>query len=619
MAKKDKEVKEPKRKPKYGMLSCVGYIYRLLWRTERWLAFSGIITVPLTLVLTALSLYTPSVILRTLETSDRFSYIALVILGLMLAKLMFDAANNIILTKTSVADHYMFYLMYYLWNEHERTRDLYLDYNPDVIKMDKRARDAINNNHSAGIHFPINFANMLAEILKFLLFGSVVSMLNPLIIVLLFAGCAINYAMGAWERKKNWEERDVRNKINGKINYVSFFIPNDLKYAKDIRLYNMKNSLHERFMILLKNIRHEKEKMEWRNIITALVNFLIVFVRDGAAYIFLIHSAVRGEVDASSFVLYFSAIGSMSGVMDRILSNINNILDGALQVSDWREAMETNGELNHGEGIPVPTKPFSIEFRHVSYRYPEGEKKILDDVSFKIEAGEKIALVGVNGAGKTTLTKLMCGLLLPDEGEILLDGHTLYEYNRDEMYALFGIVPQQFAILPLSIAKNIASTADDEEIDRKWLAHCIELAGLAQKINSLTNGADTPLNRQVNRDGIELSGGETQRLLLARLLYRNSPCIILDEPTAALDPIAEDRIYRQYNEITSHATSVFISHRLASTRFCDRILLLEGAKFVESGTHEELMELNGRYRELFDVQSRYYKDSAQTLQEGDEA
>ena len=216
--------------------------------------------------------------------------------------------------------------------------------------------------------------------------------------------------------------------------------------------------------------------------------------------------------------------------------------------------------------------------------------------------------MGLNGAGKTTLTMLMCGMLLPDEGEILLDGHTLYEYNRDEMYSLFGCVPQQFNLLPVSVARNIACAMEEEEMDRNRVRYCLETAGLWEKISSLPLGMDTPLNREVNKDGVELSGGETQKLLLARLLYKDPLCMVLDEPTAALDPIAEDAMYRRYNEISARSTSVFISHRLASTRFCDRILFLDGAKFTEEGSHEELMAAGGKYKELFDIQSKYYKE-----------
>lgn len=607
---KEKKKKEPKRKPKYGLFSSVAYIYRILWQTERGLAFTGLFTVPVTVVLSALSLYTPSAVLRALSSQKGFSYVAQVILGLLLAKLCFDLANTVIWQKISGAEHLVLMQLIYMYNYYQRMRDDYLSYDVQMMKLDERGNAAIRDNHTAGVHFPMDFANLAGTILNFILFGSVISLLNPVIVLLLLAGSAINYAVGAWERRKNWETQDIRNKLDKKIKYTTLGISNNFCWAKDIRLYHMQDGLHERFMRLYGMAKSEKWKCERRSVLAAIVGFLIVLVRDGAAYGFLIGKVAAGELTAASFVLYFSAITSMSGLMGRILWTINRVLDGALEVSDFREGLETDGKLNHGKGIPVPKKAFSIEFRHVSFRYPKGEKKVLDDVSFTIKAGEKVALVGVNGAGKTTLTRLMCGLLLPDEGEILLDGHTLYEYNRDEMYTLFGLIPQSYSILPCSIAKNIACVGEDEEIDSKRLWKSIEQAGLAEKIAALPLGVNTPLGRELSNDGIELSGGETQKLLLARLLYKNPLFLILDEPTAALDPIAEDQVYHQYGEITKETTSVFISHRLASTRFCDRIFLLDGANFAEVGTHEELMAAGGKYRELFDVQSKYYKKEA---------
>ncbi len=607
---KEKKKKEPKRKPKYGLFSSVAYIYRILWQTERGLAFTGLFTVPVTVVLSALSLYTPSAVLRALSSQKGFSYVAQVILGLLLAKLCFDLANTVIWQKISGAEHLVLMQLIYMYNYYQRMRDDYLSYDVQMMKLDERGNAAIRDNHTAGVHFPMDFANLAGTILNFILFGSVISLLNPVIVLLLLAGSAINYAVGAWERRKNWETQDIRNKLDKKIKYTTLGISNNFCWAKDIRLYHMQDGLHERFMRLYGMAKSEKWKCERRSVLAAIVGFLIVLVRDGAAYGFLIGKVAAGELTAASFVLYFSAMTSMSGLMGRILWTINRVLDGALEVSDFREGLETDGKLNHGKGIPVPKKAFSIEFRHVSFRYPKGEKKVLDDVSFTIKAGEKVALVGVNGAGKTTLTRLMCGLLLPDEGEILLDGHTLYEYNRDEMYTLFGLIPQSYSILPCSIAKNIACVGEDEEIDSKRLEKSIEQAGLAEKIAALPLGVNTPLGRELSNDGIELSGGETQKLLLARLLYKNPLFLILDEPTAALDPIAEDQVYHQYGEITKETTSVFISHRLASTRFCDRIFLLDGANFAEVGTHEELMAAGGKYRELFDVQSKYYKKEA---------
>ena len=608
MENQDRIKKEPRRKPKYRLLSCVGYIYRLLWKYERRLAFVGIVTVPISLCLSALALYMPSAIISALETSDRFSYIALVIAGLLLAKLLFDALHCIINTKIGYSEHYVLSRLRDIRRTRKYDRDWYLRYDPEVDKMDDRALEALQNSRSAGVHFPMEFSEMVTKILNFLLFGSVISLLHPIIILWLAFGTVINGLMSRWQRNKARERLDVRNALNKKTAYCTFKMAKDFKYAKEIRIYHMADSIRNRLNTLFAQSEQENKKLEHTGIIASMVSFLVVMLRDGVAYAFLIDRATRGEVDASSFVLYFSAITAMSGLMSGVLGTWNRVLDGALQISDCREELEIPDRLNRGTGIPIPRKPFSIEFKNVSYQYPLGEKKVLDDVSFRIEAGEKIALVGLNGAGKTTLTMLMCGLLLPDSGKILLDGHSLTEYNRDEMYSLFGVVAQEYNLLPISIAQNITAAENDGEMDHEKLDRCLKLSGFGDKVGTLARGIYTPLNRRMNPDGIELSGGEAQKLLLARLLYRDPLCVILDEPTAALDPIAEDRIYRKYNEVASRTTSIFISHRLASTRFCDRIFLLDGAKLAECGTHEELLKQNGKYRELFDVQAKYYRE-----------
>ena len=603
----EKSKKEPKRKPKYGLFSCVGYIYRYLWKNDRRLVFHGVFTVPVTLIAAALALYIPSLILDALETGTTFSYVALVIVGLLLAGFIAELANEILKIRNETAEFYMTDYLMYQQLSNQRTRDWYLQYSKEVQELDQRAYKAVDTNHAAGVHLPMDFAAIVATILNFLLFGGIVSMLNPLIVVLLAVGCAITYAMTAWERKRKYQQQDEGNILEKRKKYLNSLAGN-FKFGKDIRLYRMQGYLHDLGQKIIGDLQCFIDLLERRSFLTAAVSFLVVLLRDGLAYGFLIYKAVAGELDAAEFVLYFNAITALSGYMNEILTNWNKVEEGSLQISDYREDLEIQDGLNHGEGIPTPKGPFTIEFRDVSFKYPMGEKQILDHVSFKIEAGEKIALVGLNGAGKTTLTMLMCGMLLPDEGEVLLDGHSVTEYNRDEMYDLFGLVPQNYNLLPLSISRNIACTMTEEEIDRDKLWACLETAGLAEKIRSLPLQERTPINRTIYKEAIDLSGGEKQKLLLARLLYKNPPCIILDEPTAALDPIAENRMYQKYNEITANATSVFISHRLASTRFCDRIFLLDGANFAEEGTHDELMAAGKKYRELFDIQSKYYKE-----------
>ena len=615
MADKDKKNKT-RRKPKYGMLSCVGYMYKMLWKHARVLVFVGIFTVPVSLAMSALSLYVPSITLRYLERSEHFSTIGLIILGLGLAEICISLADKRIEIETVLSRHYISGQMQYDLTSRLRDRDSFLEYDPEIQQLDERSYPS-----GHAINFPLNFAAMASTILKFFLFGSIISLVNPGIILLLAGGCAISYLASVWERKRNYETEDQLNIVNKRINYLAFHIARNLKYGKDIRLYNFREYLSLLAHRLLKSSKAEYEKLQRRALVTQMVNFLVVLLRDGITYAILIFQAASGKIDAAQFVLYFSAVTQMAGFMSNLLNQWSGICTGALKVSDYREALEVPDQLNRGPGIPLPEGAFSIEFKNVTFKYPQGEKNVLENLNFKIEAGEKLALVGLNGAGKTTMTKLMCGLLIPTEGQILLDGHPVSEYNRDELYTLFGLIPQNYNLLPVSIAQNIACTDEIDTIDNDRLAMCISYAGLEDKIASLPKGTDTPLNRQINQDGTELSGGEVQKLLLARLLYRGPKCIILDEPTAALDPIAEDRMYRKYNEMTGaskgcpQATSIFISHRLASTRFCDRIFLLDGAVIAETGTHEELMAANKKYRELFELQSRYYKEESEAQHE----
>ena len=242
----------------------------------------------------------------------------------------------------------------------------------------------------------------------------------------------------------------------------------------------------------------------------------------------------------------------------------------------------------------------------MSFRYPGAEQDTLSHIGLTVAPGEKLAIVGLNGAGKTTLMKLCCGLLDPTGGRVLLNGQDIRQYDRRAYYTLFSTVFQDFSVFDTTLADNVAQQPGST--DTAGIEDAIRRAGLWEKYRALPRGGQTHIGKGVYEDGIQLSGGELQRLMLARALYKNGPIIILDEPTAALDPIAEHQLYLRYSELTQGRTSFYISHRLASTRFCDRILLLGGGKILEEGTHQSLLEQGGEYARLFAIQSQYYKE-----------
>ena len=617
MKKTKEKEKEPARKPKYGLVHCMKWLVTRMWQWDRSLILSSVALIPLSVLLYAIGLYTPSIIVDSLETKDDFNGIALIITALLCAALFFNLARDLVSQVRWQAEHRNANRFHWELTKANLQKDYFLKFDQEYLTLYDRAGKVLGNNAAGSPgRFVIRFSDMAANALCFLLFGSVISMLSPWILVLLVAGSLITMIPRRFQQNRDHEDRDARNANSRKMNYLSWELSNEPKAAKDIRLYGFTAFLDEKVRsVIREHILLLRRQLKNRSL-SSYVSFGVGFLRDGCAYLFLIWNAAQGSLSPAEFVLYFNAIGRLSSFIDGIVQYIGSAHETVLETSDCIVYLDENhNRMNHGEGVPVPKdRPLSIEFRHVSYQYPKGEQRVLEDISFQIAAGENISLVGLNGAGKTTLTRLMCGLLLPDEGEILIDGRPLGEYNRNQLYTLFSIVPQQYTILPTTIAENVAFR-DRSEIDEKRLWLCLEKAGIADKIRSLPKGIDSPLDKRYDADAVSFSGGEMQKLLLARAVYRDASVLILDEPTAALDPIAEDLMYRNYRKLTDRATSVFISHRLASTRFCDRIYLLDGARLAESGTHEELMALGGRYRELFDIQSKYYKEGGNSHDE----
>lgn len=608
--KRKKNGKEPARQPGYGIVYCMKWLITRMWQWDKSLILSSVAILPLSVILYAINLYTPSIILENLQKERDFNEIALVITALLGAGLLFNLVDDFIFKVRWNAEFRNTMRFHWELKKKDARRDFFLGYDEEYQKKYDRAMQVLGSNAAGSPgRFVLRFFDMVANVLCFLLFGSLVSTLSPWILVFLTAGSLITLIPRRYQQDGDHEERDQRNANSRKMSYLSWWLSNTPAAGKDIRLYQFTSFLDDKIRGVISEHVRLLRRQQRRQGATAYVNFGVGFLRDAVAYVFLIHRAVAGSVTPAEFVLYFNAIARISGFVDGIVQYMGSAHEAVLGTSDCIAFLDENHDrMNHGAGIPVPKgRPLSVEFRHVTYKYPKGEKNVLEDISFRIAPGEKISLVGLNGAGKTTLTKLMCGLLLPDEGEILIDGHGLCEYNRDELYTLFSIVPQDYTVLPSTVAENVAF-CDRSVIDEERLWRCLEKAGLADKIRSLPKGVHSEMDKQYDADAVNFSGGEMQKLLLARAIYHSTAIMILDEPTSALDPIAEDAMYRSYRELTGGMTSVFISHRLASTRFCDRIYLLDGTHLTESGTHEELMALGGRYRELFDIQSQYYRE-----------
>ena len=444
----------------------------------------------------------------------------------------------------------------------------------------------------------------------FLLFLLLLTQFDISIMVLIIITAMIGYVVNDKLSNYEYEHREEVSKQSNRIwGYQAAAC--DVRIAKDIRIFGLKPWLTEVMDKAVKAFNAFYIKAAKLYIVGNIVDLLLALLRNGVAYAYLIGMVLDHQLSAAEFLLYFTAVDGFSNWVTGILNNMTKLKRQSIDICTVRECLEWPEPFQFEEGkplVPLVQKTYEIRLEDVSFRYPDAEEDTISHLNLTLHAGEKLAVVGLNGAGKTTLIKLMCGFLDPTAGRVLLDGVDVRNYNRRDYYKMFCAVFQENTLLAGSVAMNVAQ--ENKKIDMEKVKRCIEQAGLTEKIESLPDQYESLMERKVYEDAITLSGGETQRLMLARALYKNAPIIMLDEPTAALDPLAEEDIYMKYHQMTSGRSSVYISHRLASTRFCDRIVLLQDGKILEEGTHAQLMTLGGQYAQLFEVQSRYYREGA---------
>ncbi|EEP29342.1 ABC transporter ATP-binding protein [Shuttleworthella satelles] len=447
-----------------------------------------------------------------------------------------------------------------------------------------------------------------SNLIGFITFLGLLIGLNPILIVFLVITTIISFILNKQIIK--WEEENNEQKIRyeQKMQYITR-MAGDIKAAKDIRVYHMADWLNQVYQKNINGLNKWYKRYASKLFKVSTSDSVFSLLRESITYSYLLYLVLNENMSVADFVLYFNVVTGFTVLLNSILGQVNTMNRLNMSINRFRAFVEyPESYCNHSDvDIKNPTIPHTIELRDVSYRYNNETENILNDINLVINPESHLAVVGLNGAGKTTLVKLICGLVDPTEGRVLYDGVDIKKYNRKEVYKLFGAVFQQFSILPVTISEIVAEDTIDQ-VDYDRLNTSLEQAGLMDKVNSLREGVNTKYDKTMWDDGIDLSGGEKQKLLLARALYKNSPIVILDEPTAALDPIAERNMYEIYNEVMRDKTTLFISHRLASTRFCDRIILLENGKIIEEGNHDELLNKHGRYYDLFETQAKYYRE-----------
>ena len=462
------------------------------------------------------------------------------------------------------------------------------------------------------------FSALITGIVTLVGLTGIIFTVQPVILLLVAAVVAVRVWSDGRNRKL-WEKwRPKYAPVMRRINYF-FHIMKSVDYGKEIRLYHLGEWIHGKIVSISSNeymktaTEHNAELQ--RNHVPS--EFVMV-LQELAVYLFLGYRVVFRGMPIGDFSMYMSSIQAFSEGMRGIVDSVAALLEYGLFLENFRYCVQA-GERENGEKTALPQTadvfqngrfcraemaPLRLEFSHVSFFYPNTDRMVLKDISLTIREGESLSIVGENGAGKTTFVKLMCRLYEPTEGRILLNGVDIQKIPYGSYMAVLGVVFQDYRLYAFSMEENITMGENDEE---GHVLECVEKSGLSDKLASLPEGLKTNISKEFDENGIEFSGGEGQKLALARVLYKNPRLFVLDEPTSALDPLAEYEMFHRFHELVKGKCAVYISHRLSSTRFTDRIAVLDQGRLAEYGSHQELMSIpEGIYAEMFQVQAGYY-------------
>jgi len=566
-----------------------------------WLVTNIVVTVILPLAQLLLSAQVISWLMEGMAITGYLTRLAIWISGIIIL----SAAEHLLMRYIEVEHEFFRIGMMYKIMDQLNRHDYPLIISEEGQKNYAESLSLTGNSMSLFGRFLREFNGLLGSMISVVMYLYLIFQVEPLfllIITVLIIGLSI---FKVYQRRLAPIINEKQANIQKQIDYLRELY-GDTRIAKDVRLYQMRDWFKE-----ISNDVNQKfrENLKPKNKLTLFENgFLSVgmILLTGLAYVRSIQMISMGQLEVADFVVYVGAVTLLASTATEFVNHLATLDRDLLEMEYYDNFINQDPVFNHGDGPAIPQNDVEIELRNVTYTYPGNEEPTLKNVNVQFKPSEKVAIVGENGAGKTTLIKLVTGLLLPDEGEIFVNGIPLTAFNISEYYHLFSTVFQDIHLLTYTIRDTILQGIPyDEDHYQKVLKQ----SGMDKIVENLADGDDTKIVRRVYQDSIQLSGGQLQKLKLAQALYKDAPVLILDEPTAALDPIAEHEVYQDYLKFSEDKLSLFISHRLSSTRFCDRIIYLKQGKITEVGTHKELLADEKDYYRLYEAQAYYYREN----------
>ena len=601
--------KDPNQK-EFSLLSNMVYVLKGTLRFQKLLAFFLVFSVLSRAAATYLPTFALSAVIDQVTRRAEFDDLLKTVLLFFVGMLVTDAVGSF--SNAHIWWRYIDARVQFMMLRIRKV--LYMDYehleSAKVMEVCQKAMRATGGNMN-GVEGMMHSSQQALQVLVSGLTAIVIVVrLSPWMVVVLLVLGVLGYFNMDYTKKKDKKTWDELAPYWRKSWYMQQTMSNFV-YGKDIRLFSMKGWLLGKYASLHNfcHIRFVESKNRW--IWCTQRSQMLFLAEEGVVYAYLVYRVLKTGMSIADFTLYLGAVRSFFYVLQQVFNNLSDMKAQSREINDFRSFLEypERKVLLQDTAHPplLGQKSYEFKFENVSFRYPESERYALKNLNLTLAAGERLAVVGLNGAGKSTFIKLLCGLYTPTEGRILLNGVDIRCYDKREYYELFSPVFQNVEMFAFPMDENVSMKVAGET-DSALAEEYLRAAGLGEKIDSLPKGVKTDLLKIISEDGVELSGGESQKLALARALYKNAPIVVLDEPTSALDALAEYHMYQSFDSMIGQKSAVYISHRLSSTRFCDHVAMFADGELKESGTHDSLLAAGGAYREMFEVQAQYYKE-----------
>ena len=583
-------------------LKIVLYVYKLAHRLCKSYLPLVISSAFVTAVQPLINMMMLKLVIDELTGAQRIPYFIGLVGIAMSANFILNALQNILKTWVAIKDNDLMNGFDLMIGEKVMSLDFEMVEDPEILDLKERALFPV---HNQGVFQSVieQAMTLVSQVITMIGLIAILTTLNPLLIIFLFVMAVITTLINKKTQKVMYDFYQLLIPVNRKFGYYAK-VTTDFSYGKDIRLYEMDKLLIDRIAEY-----NETSLSVFTKLYVVLgrylgYNELVLQLQMVLVYVYMAYKVVTKSIGFGDFTMYASAATQFGQCLSIVGSTYMEMSQMCRYLEPYLEFDALKSTRSNGKGTLDSSLTPTIEFRGVSFKYPKSDAYALKDVNITIKAGEKLSIVGLNGAGKTTFIKLLTRLYEPTEGGIYLNGINILEYDLKSYLELMSVVFQDFKLLAFSVKENIVF---DEEVDDDSVISILKEAGFEQDLNKLPKGIHTPIYKTFEEDGIEFSGGQSQKIAIARAIYKDSPLVILDEPTSALDPIAEYEIYRRFNELVGEKTTIYISHRLSSCLFCDQIAVFKDGRMVEYGTHQDLIHQNdGLYQEMYQAQAQYY-------------